>query len=132
LPARPESAKQCLLGTPLIGLLNDTAAYPPLVQAWHPRIARAILVHWEMAPPVVEAVQGFDACDREREGDIDLLDVLWVGRSLAALPRPPGELPPALLESHPARRLKLDAPACQAILVESAQEIDSLNSALGD
>lgn len=113
-------------------LLHDATAYPPLVQAWHPRIARAILVNWEMAPPVVVAVQGFESCDREREGDVDLLDVLWVGRSLAALPRPPGESPTALLESHPARRLRLDASACQAILVESGQEIDSLNSALGD
>lgn len=113
-------------------LLDDASVYPPLVQAWHARIARAILVNWEMAPQVVDAVQGFESCDREREGDIDLLDVLWVGRSLAALPRPPGAPPPALLESHPARRLGLHAPACQAILVESGQEIDSLMSALGD
>ena len=62
-------------------LLNDAAAYPALVQAWHARIARAILVNWEMAPPVIDAVQGFEACDREREGEIDLLDVLWVGRA---------------------------------------------------
>jgi HD-like signal output (HDOD) protein len=113
-------------------LLNDTTAYPPMVQAWHARIARAILVNWEMAPPVVDAVQGFEACDREREGDVDLLDVLWVGRTLATLPRPQGAPAPALLESHPARRLKLDAAACNAILGESGQEIDSLNSALGD
>ncbi len=67
-------------------LLNDDTVYPALVQAWHARIANAILVNWELAPPVIEAVHGFEACDREREGDIDLLDVLWVGRSLAALP----------------------------------------------
>jgi len=113
-------------------LLNDATAYPALVQAWHTRIARAILVNWEMAPQVSDAVQGFEACDRMRDGEIDLLDVLWVGRSLAALPRPPGDPPAALLESHPARRLGLDAAACQAILVESGREIDSLNSALGD
>jgi HD-like signal output (HDOD) protein len=114
-------------------LLNDATAYPALVEAWHARIAGAILVNWEMAPPVIDAVQGFEACDRPRDGDIDLLDVLWVGRSLAALPRSPGEPPPAaLLESNPARRLGLDASACEAILVESGLEIDSLASALGD
>ena len=39
-------------------LLNDATAYPPLVQTWHARIARAILVNWEMAPTVVDAVRG--------------------------------------------------------------------------
>ena len=112
-------------------LLDDHTAYPALVQAWHARIANAILVNWELAPSVVEAVRGFEACDREREGEIDLLDVLWVGRSLAALPQPSATVPPALLESHPARRLGLDAAACAAILVESGREIDSLASALG-
>ena len=113
-------------------LLNDTAAYPSLVQVWHARIAQAILVNWEMAPPVVDAVQGFEACDREREGEIDLLDVLWVSRSLAALPRPASAIPLELLESHPARRLGLSAAACEGVLVESGHEIDSLMSALGD
>jgi len=113
-------------------LLNDATAYPVLVQAWHTRVARAILINWDMAPPVIDAVQGFEACDRSRDGDVDLLDVLWVGRSLAALVRQPGEPPAALIESHPARRLGLDASACEAVLVESRSEIDSLMSALGD
>jgi len=107
-------------------------SYPALVAAWHTRIARAVLVNWDMAPPVVDAVQGFEACNREREGDIDLLDVLWAGRALAALGRPPESAPPELLDSHPARRLGLDAAACEVVLVESAREIDSLMSALGD
>ena len=113
-------------------LLNDARVYPALVETWHARIAEAILVKWEMAPPVVDAVQGFEGCNREREGDIDLLDVLWVGRSLAALPRPFDAPPADLLEAHPARRLGLTAAACHDILVESAREIDSLTSALGD
>jgi len=112
-------------------LLNDKAVYPALVQTWHARIANAILLNWETAPPVIEAVRGFEACDREREGDIDLLDVLWVGRSLAALVRQT-VAPRELLESHPARRLGLDPSVCEAILVESGREIDSLASALGD
>jgi HD-like signal output (HDOD) protein len=113
-------------------LLNDATVYSALVQAWHPRIARAILLNWEMAPPVVDAVQGFEACDREREGEIDLLDVLWVSQRLAALPRPVSAIPPELFESHPARRLGLSAAACEGILAESAHEIDSLTSALND
>jgi HD-like signal output (HDOD) protein len=113
-------------------LLNDGTAYPALVQAWHTRIARAILVNWDMAPPVVDAVQGYESCDRPRDGDIDLLDVLWVGRSLAALPGSGTEVPPALFESFPARRLGLDAATCAAILGESGRQIDSLTSALGD
>jgi len=113
-------------------LLNDNTVYPALVQTWHARIANAILVNWELAPPVIDAVRGFEACDREREGDIDLLDVLWVGRSLAVLSGSVVQASPALLESHPARRLGLDAAACEAILVESRQEIDSLSSALRD
>jgi len=106
--------------------------YPALVQAWHARLARAILVNWDMAPEVVDAVQGFEACNREREGEIDLLDVLWVGRSLAVLGKPSGAVPADLFDSHPARRLKLDAAACEAVLTESGREIDSLKSALGD
>jgi HD-like signal output (HDOD) protein len=113
-------------------LLDDATAYPSLVQAWHARIARAILVNWDMEPQVVDAVQGFEGCDRERDGDVDLLDVLWAGRELASLPRSPEAPPPALLDAYPARRLGLDAAACDAILVESGREIDSLESALGD
>ena len=62
-------------------LLNDAAVIRRWCETWHARIAQAILVNWEMAPPVIDAVQGFEACDREREGEIDLLDVLWVGRA---------------------------------------------------
>jgi HD-like signal output (HDOD) protein len=113
-------------------LRNDATVYPSLVQTWHARLAKAILTNWEMAPDVIDAVQGFEACDREREGEIDLLDVLWVGRALAALPRPAQALPPELFESHPARRLGLDAAACEGVLVESGHEIDSLTSALCD
>jgi len=113
-------------------LLNDSTVYPAIVEAWHSRIARAILVNWEMAPQVVDAVQGYEACNREREGEVDLLDVLWLGRSLAGGTRPPAAVPPAVLESHPARRLGLDADRLEAVLGESGREIDSLNSALGD
>ena len=71
-------------------LLKDAAVYQTMVQVWHARIAQAILVNWDMAPPVIDAVQGFEAADREREGEIDLLDVLWVGRSPRRCPgRPP-------------------------------------------
>jgi HD-like signal output (HDOD) protein len=112
-------------------LLTDPA-YPALVASWHARIARAILVNWDMALPVVDAVHGFEACDREREGEADLLDVLWIGKSLAALGKPSGACPPGLFDSHPARRLGLDAATSEAVLVESGREIDSLLSALGD
>jgi len=112
-------------------LLAD-ASYPSVVESWHARIGRAILVNWDMALPVVDAVQGFEACDREREGEIDLLDVLWTGRALAALGRFPTSFPPELFDSHPARRLGLDAVTCEAVLAESGHEIDSLSSALGD
>jgi HD-like signal output (HDOD) protein len=113
-------------------LLKDAVVYQSMVQVWHARIAKAILVNWDMAPPVTDAVQGFESADREREGEIDLLDVLWVGRSLAALPRPATVIPRELLDSHPARRLGLDAAACEGVLVESGQEIESLASALGE
>jgi HD-like signal output (HDOD) protein len=112
--------------------LRADPAYPALVKSWHARIARAILVNWDMALPVVEAVQGFEACDREREGEIDLLDVLWIGRSLATLGKPSGAFPPGLFDSHPARRLGLDAATCEVVLEESGREIESLLSALGD
>jgi len=113
-------------------LLNDATAYPALVQTWHGRIASAILLNWEMAPPVIDAVQGFEGADRERESEVDLLDVLWAGRALAALPRTAQVVPPELLESHVARRLGLSAETCAGVLVESGKEIDSLTSALGD
>jgi HD-like signal output (HDOD) protein len=117
-------------------LLNDARIYPALVQTWHARIAKAILVNWELAPAVIDAVQGFEGADREREGEIDLLDVLWAGRSLAGLrlesPDAPPVVPPDWFESHPARRMGLDARACHEILVESGKDIDSLATALGD
>ncbi len=113
-------------------LLNDAALYPALERTWHARIAEAILRHWEMAPAVVDAVKGFEGCDRPRDGEGDLPDLLWVGRGLATLPQTDGKVPPEFFESHCARRLKLTPADVDAILGEFGGEIESLRSALAD
>ena len=112
-------------------LLQDTGSYQRVVAEWHGHVAQAILRNWEMAEEIVKAVVDCENHDREHEGATDLTDVLAVGNALAALGPDPQAEEMLFLGMPAARRMKLDARACDAALAESQQEISSLRQALG-
>jgi HD-like signal output (HDOD) protein len=112
-------------------LLGDPAAYQRVVADWHVRLAQAILRNWDMADEIITAVAAAENPDREHEGVTDLADVVAVSAALAGL-GPDARAEEMLFLGMPAaRRMKLDADACSAALVESHAEIASLRQVLG-
>jgi hypothetical protein len=112
-------------------VLNDPGTYQRLVAEWHGRVAQAILRNWEIAEEVVIAAVASENIDREHEGTTDLTDVLAVGSALVALGPDPQADEMLFLGMPAARRMKLDAKSCGAVLAESHHDIASLRQALG-
>ncbi len=111
-------------------ILEDAGTYQRLVADWHSRLAQAILRNWEVSEDVIDAVASAEHLEREHEGATDLIDVLCVSCALTSLgpDARAGEM--LFLGSPAARRMKLDAAACDAVLVESQASIASLRQAL--
>lgn len=113
-------------------LFGDSDAYADIVRQWHAEIAQAVLEHWQMADEVIAAVRDFENVDSEIRRGANLADLLAAAHLLADCKGEPDVLQLKVSTSVALERLKLDAPACQTLLVESAQEIAALRSALGD
>ncbi len=112
------------------GVLADAGTYQRLVAEWHTRLARAILHNWELPGDLITAVCSAENTQREHEGLTDLTDVLAVSNALADLGANPLPDQMLFLDMPAARRMKLDAAACSAVLVESDAAIRSLREAL--
>jgi HD-like signal output (HDOD) protein len=113
------------------GVLADLTVYQRIVAEWHARIAQAIMRNWEIVEEIVVAVVASENHDREHEGATDLTDVLAVGGAMAVLGPSPVADEMLFLGMPAARRMKLDAERCIAVLRESHDEILSLRQALG-
>jgi HD-like signal output (HDOD) protein len=111
-------------------VLADAGSYQRLVAEWHARLARAILHNWELPEDLITAVCNADDMQREHEGLTDLTDVLAVSNALASLGADPLPGQMLFLDMPAARRMKLDAAACSAVLAESNAAIRSLREAL--
>ncbi|HTX23260.1 MAG TPA: HDOD domain-containing protein [Steroidobacteraceae bacterium] len=113
------------------GLFADVATYQAIERDWHLPIACALLEHWGIADEIVQAVRESEDFAREPRGNVSLSDVL-VTATLIAVYRDQPELLDARLNSvRPVARLKLDRAACEALAMESAQELAELQEALG-
>jgi HD-like signal output (HDOD) protein len=105
-------------------LFADHISYQHIERDWHGGIAKALLESWHMADEIVVAVAGYDDPGRELRGiGAALADILEVADALARSPDA-SELPGA-------QRMALDAPACRALLDESAIELAALRAVLG-
>ncbi len=113
-------------------LFADSATYQQIVAEWHANIAKAVLENWEMPDDIVAAVHAHEDSERERTEAPSLTDVLALATVIAGLPGDLEALEVGLAASPDAQRLKMDAATCAALMHESAQQIDSLQRALGD
>jgi HD-like signal output (HDOD) protein len=113
-------------------LLNDPVLYFELEREWHPRVARAILTHWELGGEIVAAACDYEQAGEQRAGPADLRDVLFAARYIASLPAAAPEPDPAIFSAPPFQRLGLDPGRCGEVLAASASEIASLRAALVD
>lgn len=113
-------------------LLNAPVQYHDVERTWHARIARAILVRWEVGADIVDAASDFESAGQVRAGQGDLRDVLFAARYIASLSAAAPAPDPEVFSAPPFRRLGLDPGACADVLGASAAEIASLRAALVD
>jgi HD-like signal output (HDOD) protein len=112
-------------------LLADAAAYQAIVREWHTNIARALLQSWHVADEVIEAVQTYEHRNEETRPGPPLGDVLACAALMSRLKDSPEQLGPLLSASRAAQRLGVAKAAPGPMLSDAANELATLNAALG-
>jgi HD-like signal output (HDOD) protein len=112
-------------------LLADQTSYNEIVRDWHAAIAKCILENWDMSDDIVAAVESHEDLSRDHEDDADLTDVLTVATLLVSFHSFPEEIELNMQGVAAFDRMELDHEAVLAILEESAEEVASLQAALG-
>jgi HD-like signal output (HDOD) protein len=113
-------------------LFADQEMYQHIVNDWHGSIAKVLLENWRMAEEIIMAVHCYDDDTRQGRGvSAVLADVLEVAVTLAICKQLPELLGERIGTLKAATRLELNVEICQSLLVESAEELGALRSALG-
>jgi HD-like signal output (HDOD) protein len=113
-------------------LFADQDMYQHIVNDWHGSIAKVLLENWRMAEEIITAVDSYDDDSRQTRGASALLaDVLEVAVTLAMCKQLPELLGERIGALKSGVRLELNAEICQALILESAEELAALRSALG-
>jgi HD-like signal output (HDOD) protein len=108
------------------GLFADDAALDEIIDEWHASIGKAILENWNFPDSMAQAVGEQANADRTEEGPADLNDVIAIAILMAS-----NGTDVALHELGAAKRLGLDSEKTQAVMRESAAEVNALSLALG-
>ena len=112
-------------------LFNDQAAYHAIIRDWHASIAKALLENWEMADEIIHAVGEFEDLQRQHIGPPDLCDVLTVAHLLVSYRNFPDTIELNMEGVAACQRLKMNKVGYDALLTESADDINDLKAALG-
>ena len=113
-------------------LFADQEMYQHIVNDWHGSIAKVLLENWQMAEDVITAVSSYADDSRQSRGPSAMLaDVLESSLTIAACKQLPDALGERVGALKSAARLELTAEICQAMLAESAEELNALRNALG-
>jgi HD-like signal output (HDOD) protein len=113
-------------------LFANPSTYQLIERDWHLSIATALLENWGIAPEIIAAVRDSEDYAREPRGTASLTDVLVAANMIVVHNGQPPEFLQARLQTVRAvARLELTREICEALLVESAEEIAGLREALG-
>jgi HD-like signal output (HDOD) protein len=113
-------------------LFANPSTYQLIERDWHLSIATALLENWEVAHEVIMAVRDSEDYAREPRGAASLTDVLVAANMIAIHHGQPPEFLQARLQTVRAvARLELTREICEALLVESEEEIAALREVLG-
>lgn len=109
-------------------LFADEAALAEITLQWHTEIAQSILESWEIPEEIASAVRDHDMLDRNHSGPVDLTDVVMAANILAE----PGAVKALVDQGTPAHfgQLTLDPEMCQAIMLDTNEEIKQIAQAL--
>jgi len=112
-------------------LFADPDGYQAIVKEWHINIACALLESWHVADEVIEAVQTHEHRNEEGRPGPPLGDVLACAALMSRLKDSPEKLGPLFSASRAAQRLGLGKAAPEPLLSDAANELATLNAALG-
>jgi HD-like signal output (HDOD) protein len=112
-------------------LFSNQPVYHAIVRDWHSSIAKALLENWEMADEIVQAVSEYEDLARDHRGPADLTDVLTVAHLVVSYQEYPDSIELNMQGVQACKRMQLDREAYDKMLLESADEIVALKSALG-
>jgi len=109
---------------------DGDGAWADVVHEWHPQIARAILVHWEFPPEVVQAVGDQNNWNREQRAGDGLTDILIAAEALVPCVFYRSLLDDVVTAVPPFKRLGLGADDCKRLLLACAKQIRGLQATL--
>jgi HD-like signal output (HDOD) protein len=113
-------------------LFTDQEMYQHIVNDWHGSIAKVLLENWRMAEEIVAAVESYSDDSRPTRGSgVVLADVLEVAVALAMCKQLPELLGERVGVLKSTTRLELNAEICRSLMIESAEELAALRTALG-
>lgn len=113
------------------GLFANSESFREMLRTWHAPIARMVLESWDIAPDIVSAVEQYEQLDRRSSGEADLTDVLTIADLLASHHGDALALEVQLAEAGASWRMGITQESVARVLQESADELASLNAALG-
>jgi HD-like signal output (HDOD) protein len=106
------------------------AAWDRVLHDWHPRIARAILQHWNFPAEIADAIGDQNAWDGPNPRAERLTDILVAATSLVPCAFYRELLDDTVTSVAPFQRLDLTAEDCRRLLAGTAQQVKSLRDAL--
>jgi HD-like signal output (HDOD) protein len=108
----------------------DSETWVRLIEEWHPRIAGAILKHWEFPPAIVTAVADQGNMLRNRTGRGTLTEVLLAAIALQSCVFDRDLLEETVTRVPSFQVLRLSTSDCQRLLLATADQIKALRGAL--
>lgn len=112
-------------------LFNDPPQLEQLLFSWHTGVGRAIVESWGFPPHIAEAVDDHEALERNHFSAPDVADVVLVANLVDNVKDLPEDALPDFTEIPACKRMRMTHETMRKILDESAEEIASMEQALG-
>jgi putative nucleotidyltransferase with HDIG domain len=112
-------------------LFDDPQQLDELLAGWHTGVGRAIVESWGFPPAIAEAVDEHEALERKHYSSPDVADIVLVANLVDNAKDLPEEELPDFAPIPACQRLRMSHEAMRTLLAESAEEIGSMEAALG-
>ncbi len=112
-------------------LFDDPQQLDELLAGWHTGVGKAIVESWGFPVSIAEAVDEHESLERNHYTSPDIVDVVLVANLIDNIKDLAEDEMPDFASIPACKRLRISYEAIRKILEESAEEISSMESALG-
>ena len=112
-------------------LFEDPQQLDELLAGWHTGVGKAIVESWGFPASIAEAVDEHESLERDHYTSSDLADIVLVANLIDNIKDLAEDEMPDFASIPACKRLRMHYEAMRKILDESAEEIRSMESALG-